>query len=69
MAIIQRCMFVEGIGNVHALGPTDGPPEHFAALDGPDDIGKTMRAVDIISGDDSEGRILWSVRFREKDPG
>jgi len=69
---LNRCVFIEGIGRVHALGPAG--EEHVAALDHGNvftgdpqkqfDLG--MLAADIIAGH-AEGKVLWAVRFQEKN--
>lgn len=60
----QRCVYIEGIGRVHVLGPPGD--EHVAVMDGPQNFRRAIRAADIIAGD-APGRIIWSVRFQEKE--
>lgn len=64
--IIQRCMMIEGIGRVHVLGEKDDPRSCCAVMDNGADIAASMQAADIVYGD-RPGRVLWSVRFNEKE--
>lgn len=61
--IVQRCVFVEGIGRCHVLSM--GNRVDACVMDGPQDFVRASRAYDIITKQ-APGRILWSVRFTEK---
>jgi hypothetical protein len=69
---MQRCIFVEGIGRVHALGPVGdmrvAVMDHGTLLTGSarQQFDLAMLAADIIAGD-APGRIVWSVRFKENE--
>lgn len=65
---LNRCVYIEGIGRVHALGPRERP--HVAAMDagGVAGLQRAMVAADILAGI-RPGKIRWSVRFREHSPG
>jgi hypothetical protein len=62
----NRCVFIEGIGRVHALGPRERP--HVAAMDadGVAGLERAMLAADILAGI-VPGKIIWSVRFKEHE--
>ena len=62
--MIQRCVFIEGIGRCHVLG--ERKDAHLAVMDGPQSFVTAMKAHDIYIGH-QPGRILWSVRFTEKE--
>ena len=71
--MIQRCLFIEGIGRCHVLGDfRTGEYFECAAIDARsvrDQAVLGMRATDTLDGTVSHRRILWSVRFTEKDAG
>lgn len=64
MGILNRCVFIEGVGRCHVLGDPDNP--HVGVMDGsPMSFILANRALDVVTGK-SPGRILWAVRFKEK---
>lgn len=68
MTILNRCLFIEGIGRVHAIC---GPGRCDVAAIDYDDIQDQwhfgMLAADVVTGDSIEPfKIRWAVRFREK---
>lgn len=66
--VVQRCIFVEGIGRCHALGTLDDPIAGGVAAMDYDGVAEALAgfAVLAIIAGDRPGRILWSVRFTEK---
>lgn len=72
MAVINRCVMIEGYGRAHVLASDnpnypDGPDLALMDYAGsiPGIMAATARAIDIYLGQ-RPGRILWSVRFKEK---
>lgn len=65
----NRCVFIEGIGRVHALGPPDSIDGGVAAMDAvglADQIWLSCMASDVLSGQ-APGKVLWAVRFKEHE--
>jgi len=65
----NRCVFIEGIGRCHALGPPDSIDGGVAAMDAAG-MAEQFRlgalAADILTGH-APGKILWAVRFKEHE--
>lgn len=63
----NRCVFIEGIGRVHALGPPNHIEFGVAAMDAAG-MAEQFRlgalAADILTGQ-RPGKIRWAVRFKE----
>lgn len=74
MAVTNRCVFIEGMGLFHVLD--DGDPRLYPHVAWMDALQPLHSFTDIIRACDqaigvmfqgAPGRILWSVRFKEKE--
>jgi hypothetical protein len=68
--VINRCVYIEGIGRCHVLQGGDGEThvglvDFPASMFSPDTLRVAMIAAEIVVGE-RPGRILWSVRYRER---
>lgn len=63
----NRCVFIEGIGRVHALGPPDSIDGGAAAMDAEgmaEQFRLSAMAADVLAGH-RPGKVRWAVRFKE----